>query len=267
MIICANNVDYLKELPDNSVDMCITSPPYDSLRDYNGYSLDFDQVGDQLFRVLKEGSIAAVVIQDSTKDFGKSLTSFRLIVDWCDRVGFKLFENCIYSKQGVEGAWWKKRFRVDHEYIPLFLKGQRPMYFDKEGLKIPSKHGGKTMTGAAVRKKDGSQEKSRKVLINKMKCRGTIWNYNTCGDGSKLKHKHPATFPEMLPYDLIECFCPPNGLVIDPFNGSGTTCVAAKSLNRKYIGIDVSEEYCQIANERLQNEKMQRKDLNEQKNS
>lgn len=261
-IICDDNVKFLSTLPENCIDMVVTSPPYDNLRDYNGFQLDLSGVGEQLFRVLKPGGIVAVIIQDSTQDGRKTLTSFRMIVNWCDVIGFGLFENCIYSRQGVEGAWWKKRFRVDHEYIPLFIKGKRPAYFDKEGLKIPSKHGGKTMTGAATRNKDGTQKKSRSVYINPMKCRGTIWNYPQCGDGSKLKHLHPATFPNLLPYDLIECFCPENGIVLDPFNGSGTTCVAAKSLNRQYIGIDCSQEYCDIAEKRIQQEFISRGKIN-----
>lgn len=250
-IFCADNIQFLKTLPDNSIDMVVTSPPYDGMRDYKGFNFDLHGLGEQLFRVLKDGGIVAVVIQDSTQDGAKTLTSFRMIVDWCDNIGFRLFENCIYSRQGVEGAWWTKRFRVDHEYLPLFIKGKRPLYFNKETLKIPSKHGGKTMVGAATRNKDGTQQKSRKVYINPMKCRGTIWHYPQCGDGSKLKHQHPATFPNLLPYDLIECFCPVGGTVIDPFNGSGTTCVAAKSLGRNYIGIDCAQEYCDIAEQRL----------------
>jgi site-specific DNA-methyltransferase (adenine-specific) len=258
IIVCKDNVEYLKTLPDGSIDIVVTSPPYDGLRNYNGYTMDLHSVGEQLYRVLKPGGIAAVVIQDSTLDGHKTLTSFRMIVDWCDDIGFGLFENCIYRRQGVEGAWWTKRFRVDHEYLPIFIKGKRPAYFNKETLKIPSKHGGKTMTGAAVRKKDGTQEKSRQVYINPMKCRGTVWDYNQCGDGSKLKHIHPATFPNTLPLDIIECFCPVGGIVLDPFVGSGTTCVAAKSTNRHYIGIDVSNEYCDIAKKRLETENIKR---------
>ena len=258
MIQVGHNIEVMQELDDNSIDLMVTSPPYDDLRDYHGYELDLPGLGKETYRVLKDGGIAAVVIQDATKNFGKSLSTYRLILDWCDNAGFKLFENVIYKKQGVEGAWWKKRFRVAHEYILIFLKGDRPQYFDKENLKIPSKHGGKTMTGAAVRRKDGTREKSREVYINPMKCRGSIWDYTTCGDGSKLKHKHPATFPNMLPYDLIECFCPLDGIVLDPFVGSGTTCVAAKSLKRNYIGIDVSEEYCNIAKKRLETERIER---------
>jgi len=258
-IVCSDNIQYMKDMPENSVDLVVTSPPYDGLRDYKGYNLDLHNVGKQIHRVLKDGGICVMVIQDSTKDFAKSLTSFRTIVDWVD-TGFKLFECCIYNRQGTEGAWWTKRFRVDHEYMPIFLKGARPQYFNKEPIKIPSKHGGKTMTGANIKKKDGTTTGSRKVYINKMKCPGTVMNFgNTCGGESKLKSKHPALFPNMLAYDMIECFCPEDGLVLDPFNGSGTTTLAAKSLGRNYIGIDVSEEYCDLARQRLNTENISRK--------
>jgi len=258
-IICEDNITYLKTLPDECIDFVITSPPYDELRDYNGYKLNLHGLGIELLRVLKDGGICVMVIQDSTKDFAKSLTSFRTIVDWCDNIGFRLFECNIYNRQGTEGAWWKKRFRVDHEYMPIFLKGRRPQYFDKENIKIPSKHGGKVMTGANIRTKNGKTG-SRKVKINPTKCPGTVMSFgNTCGGESKLKSKHPAVFPNMLAYDMIECFCPKDGIVIDPFNGSGTTTLASKCLGRKYIGIDVSEEYNQIARERLETEIIYRK--------
>ena len=258
-IICEDNITYLKTLPDECIDFVITSPPYDELREYNGYKLDLHGLGIELLRVLKDGGICVMVIQDSTKDFAKSLTSFRTIVDWCDNIGFRLFECNIYNRQGTEGAWWKKRFRVDHEYMPIFLKGKRPQYFDKENIKIPSKHGGKVMTGANIRTKNGKTG-SRKVKINPTKCPGTVMSFgNTCGGESKLKSKHPAVFPNMLAYDMIECFCPPDGIVLDPFNGSGTTTLAAKSLGRSYLGIDVSEEYNQIAKERLETEIIYRK--------
>ena len=258
-IICRDNITYLKTLPDECIDMVVTSPPYDALRDYNGYELDLHGLGEQLLRVLKDGGICVMVIQDSTKDFAKSLTSFKTIIDWCDNIGFRLFECNIYHRQGTEGAWWKKRFRVDHEYMPIFLKGKRPQYFDKENIKIPSKHGGKVMTGANIRTKSG-RTGSRKVKINPTKCPGTVMTFgNTCGGESKLKSQHPAVFPNMLAYDMIECFCPPEGIVLDPFNGSGTTTLAAKCLDRKYIGIDVSEEYNNIALQRLHEETIVRK--------
>jgi len=258
-IICQDNVSFLKTLPDSCIDMVVMSPPYDNLRDYNGYDLDLHGLGVELLRVLKDGGICVMVIQDATKDGAKTLTSFRTIVDWCDNIGFRLFECNIYHRQGTEGAWWKKRFRVDHEYMPIFLKGKRPQYFDKENIKIPSKHANKVMTGANIRTKNG-RTGSRKVKINPTKCPGTVMTFgNTCGGESKLKSQHPAVFPNMLAYDMIECFCPPDGIVLDPFNGSGTTTLAAKCLGRSYIGVDVSEEYNQIAIQRLNSEKIERK--------
>ena len=260
-IICGDAVKELKKMPDNSVDLIVTSPPYDNVRNYNGFSYDLHATGKEIFRVLKNGGIAAMVIQDQTKNFGKTLTSFRAIVDWCDNIGFKLFETVIYKKHGAEGAWWTKRFRVDHEYIPIFLKGDRPQYFNKEPLKIPSKHGGKTMTGCATRLTNGKTLTSKKVTINPMKCRGTIWDYVTCGDGSRLKHQHPATFPNKIPYDLIQCFCPKNGIVLDPFIGSGTTALATIDLDRNYIGIDISKEYCNLTKKRIKEEGIKTKRL------
>lgn len=137
-------IEGMQLLPDNSIDLAVLSPPYDQLRDYEDKpEFDLHATGKQIYRILKEGGICAMVIQDQTKNFAKSLTSFRTIVDWCDNIGFRLFECCIYHKNGSEGGWWAKRFRVDHEYMPLFLKGKKPAYFNKDGLKVPSKHGGK----------------------------------------------------------------------------------------------------------------------------
>ncbi|MDP3948409.1 MAG: transcriptional repressor LexA [bacterium] len=253
-IICGDAIEIMKQFPSNSVDIVVTSPPYDAVRDYKGFSLNLHAAGKEIYRVLKDGGVVAMVIQDQTKNFGKSLTSFKTIIDWCDSFGFKLFETVIYRKYGAEGAWWNKRFRVDHEYVPIFLKGERPQYFNKEHLKIPSKHGGKTMTGGGTRLTNGIRIATRSIKINPMKCRGTIWEYMTAGDGSRLKHQHPATFPNKLPYDFIQCFSPKNGVVLDPFVGSGTTTVAAKNLGRNYIGIDIALEYCAIAEKRMKEE-------------
>lgn len=244
-------VEVMKRMPDNSIDIIVTSPPYDHIRDYKGFSVNLPETGKEAYRVLKDGGIAVMVMQDQTKNFGKTLTSFRLALDWCDNAGFKLFECLIYKKYGAEGAWWNKRFRVDHEYMMVFLKGDRPAYFNKEPLKIPSKHGGKTMTGGGTRLTNGIRMPTKSIKINPMKCRGTVWCYETAGDGSKLKHQHPATFPDKLPYDVIQCFCPPDGTVLDPFVGSGTTALAAKALGRNFIGIDISQEYIDLCEKRI----------------
>ena len=206
---CMDCIEGMKQLPANCIDLVVTSPPYDSIRKYNGFSYDLHATGVEILRILKDGGIAAMVIQDQTRDFAKTLTSFRTIVDWCDNIGFRLFECVIYRKHGTEGAWWVKRFRVAHEYMPIFLKGKRPAYFDKEPLKVRSKHGGKVMTGSGNRRTDGETTKTVRRSINRMKCRGTVWNYLMAGDKNPLKRKHPAVFPDQIPYDFIQCFCPP----------------------------------------------------------
>lgn len=251
-ILHGDAVEMMKKLPDNSIDLIVTSPPYDSIRDYNGeYSLDLHTTGIEIERILKDGGIAAMVIQDQTKNFAKTVTSFRTIVDWVDSVGLRLFETVIYRKYGTEGAWWKHRFRVDHEYMPIFLKGDRPQYFNKEPLKIPSKHAGRVLTGSGNRRTDGSTTKTVTRPINALKCRGTVWDYLMAGDKDPLKRKHPAVFPDAIPMDFIQCFCPPGGVVLDPFGGCGSTAVAAKKLGRKYIIIDIEKKYCDLAQQRL----------------
>lgn len=250
-IVCQDCVEGMAKLPDECVDLVVTSPPYDGIRTYKGFVLDLHKTGEQIFRVLKDGGIAVMVIQDQTCNFGKTVTSFRTIVDWCDNVGFKLFETLIYRKNGSEGAWWKCRFRVDHEYMPVFLKGERPQYFNKEPLKVKSKHGGKVMTGSGSRRTDGVTSPRVTRAINETKCRGTVWDYLMAGDKNPLKRKHPAPFPDKIPYDFITCFCPPDGIVLDPFMGSGSTAVAAKMLKRNFIGFDICKEYCDLAYKRL----------------
>ena len=250
-IIQGDSAEVLKSIPESSIDLVVTSPPYDQIRDYNGFTLDLHAIGEQLYRVVKPGGVVAMVIQDSTKNFAKTLTSFRTIVDWCDNVGFKMFETVIYHKNGTEGAWWTHRFRVDHEYMPIFFKGDRPSYFNKEPLKIPSKWGGRVMTGSGNRRTSGETTKTVTRPINLMKCRGTVWDYMMAGDKNPLKRKHPAVFPDKIPFDFIQCFCPPGGVVLDPFLGCGSTAVTAKGLGRNYIGIDISAQYCALAEERV----------------
>lgn len=242
-----DNIEGFGKLDDETVDLIVTSPPYDGIRDYKGYSTNIGQVGKESFRTLKDGGILAMVINDGTKDFGKSLTTYRTILDYCDNHGFKLFENIIYSRFGRPGAWWNKRFRVDHEYILLFLKGDRPKYFNKEPLKIDAIHAGAKWHGTQ-RLTDGSMIPIKETLQNDKKCRGTIWKYNTSNsEGNKTKMLHPATFPDKLAEDLIICFSKEGDLVVDPYSGSGTTAKMARKNSRNYIGFELSKEYCDIS--------------------
>lgn len=248
--------DCLKELPnfpENSIDLSVFSPPYDDIRDYKkNWQFDFVSLGRELYRVTKEGGAAVVVIGDATRNFAKTLTSFRLAVNWVDSIGWKLFETVIYKRDGNPGAWWNTRFRVDHEYVFMFFKGQKPKTFHKEHLMVPSKHAGKIYTGTD-RLTNGGFKVIQPKAVNPMKCRGTVWQYATSNtEGNRLKLQHPATFPDKLAEDLILCFSEPGEIVLDPMCGSGTTCVMARKNYRNFIGIEISAEYCEIARKRLE---------------
>jgi site-specific DNA-methyltransferase (adenine-specific) len=242
----------LAALPEQSIDLTVFSPPYDGIRDYKkNWSFDFAGLGKELYRVTKNGGVSIVVIGDGTKNFAKSLTTFRLATHWVDDIGWKLFETVIYKRDGNPGAWWNQRFRVDHEYILIFFKGARPKTFHKEHLMVPSKHAGKIYSGTD-RLTNGGFKTIEPKVVNPLKCRGTIWQYSTSNtEGNKLKLQHPATFPDKLAADLILCFSEPNDIVLDPMCGSGTTCVMSKRHQRRYIGIDIGQEYCEIARKRL----------------
>lgn len=242
----------LPSLPAASVDLTVFSPPYDGIREYgNNWAFDYPALGRDLFRVTKVGGVCVVVMGDGTKYFAKSLTTFRLAVNWVDEVGWRLFETCIYKRDGNPGAWWTKRFRVDHEYILIFFKGKRPATFDKQPLLIPSKHAGRVYSGTD-RLTNGKFRRIEPKAVNVLKCRGTVWQYATSNsEANKLKLQHPATFPDKLAEDLILCFSKPNELVLDPMCGSGTTCAMAHRNGRQYLGIEIAADYAQIAQERL----------------
>lgn len=254
-ILLADSLDVLPTLPPSCIDLTIFSPPYDAIRDYgNDWRLDYQTLGSELFRVTVDGGVCAVVIGDGTREFAKSLTTFRWAVDWVDRAGWRLFESCIYSRHGNPGAWWTQRFRVDHEYILIFFKGKRPRHFDKSSLMVPSKHAGKIYSGTD-RLTNGGFKKIDPKAVNDLKCRGTIWEYATSNtEGNRTKLEHPATFPDRLAEDLIHCFSRPGDLVLDPMCGSGTTCVLAAKAKRRYLGVEINPEYHRIAMKRMQNE-------------
>jgi len=254
-IIHGDCLQTLSSFSDHSVDLTVFSPPYDDIRAYkNNWSFDFAALGKHLYRVTKDGGVVVVVVGDGTKHFAKSMTSFRLAVNWVDDIGWKLFESVIYKRDGNPGAWWNQRFRVDHEYIFMFFKGKRPETFHKEHLMIPSKHAGKIYSGTD-RLTNGGFRTIVPKAVNPMKCRGTVWHYSTSNtEGNRLKLEHPATYPDPLAKDLILCFSEPNDVVLDPMCGSGTTCVMAHNHHRHYIGMDTSSEYCEIARRRIERE-------------
>jgi DNA modification methylase len=259
-IICGDCIDVMKKIPDESIDLVVTSPPYDKIRNYkkNEWTIDLPEIGKQISRILKPNAVCVMVIQDQTIDFVKTCTSFRTIINWVDNTDLNLFECNLYYRSAQPGIWWNPRFRVDHEYMPIFVKGNKPQYFNKEHLKIPATYGGQENCWGKkhkVRKTENDFYEEDKVVNPKLKCRGTVWDYTRFRSLENMnkssKRKHPAVFCDQFALDIIPTFTTEGMIVLDPMVGSGTIPVAAKKLNRKYIGIDVYDEYCKIAEELL----------------
>lgn len=249
-------VEVMAGFPAESVDLTVTSPPYDNVRTYTGeYSFDYPAVGRELLRVTKPGGVACVVIQDGTQDFAKSLTTARLQVAWVD-AGWKLFECVIWRRFGVPGSHWAGRFRVDHEYVCIFFKGARPARFDKSSLQVRSLSAGRMMHGNR-RLPDGTATPMKRSIVAEWKCPGTVWDISSQFRGDTLKAEHPATFPGKLAADLIQCFSKPGDIVLDPYSGSGTTCLESEKLQRQWVGIDIGAEYVALSGKRLARQRQQ----------
>lgn len=256
-------LDLIKNIENDSIDLVLTSPPYDNIRDYkkNEWSLDLPSLGKEVSRVLKNGGVCVMLMQDQTKNGRKTLTTFKTAVDWCENTDLDLWECCIYERGGTPGAWWNKRFRVDHEYILIFIKGKKPKYFNKEHMKIPVNQEYKKINESknflGGRNTKGEQVKNYKeVELKDTKCCGTVMHYkNTAresGGAKTLKKQHPATFPDKFAEDFVLAFTQEGDVVLDPFVGSGTTLWATEKNNRYGIGFEINQEYVNLANKRLE---------------
>jgi len=243
----------LKILSDESIDMTLTSPPYDNLRSYKGYSFDFETIAQELYRLTKPGGVVVWVVGDETEDFCESLTSFKQAIYFVESCHFNLLDTMIYVKKCYAPAYPNmKRYAQNFEYMFVFSKGVpstfNPIQTDKERLVIPARD------KPGFRQRDGSIV-SKKIDTSKpTKAERNVWVYEV-GYGhsttDEIAYQHPATFPEQLALDHISSWSNPGDLVLDPFVGSGTTLKAARLLGRRAIGIDISEEYCSIATARL----------------
>ena len=221
-------------MPDNYVDMVLTSPPYDNLRTYNGYSFDFEAVARELFRVTKDNGIVVWVVGDATTNGSETGTSFRQAL-YFKEIGFKLHDTMIYEKNSPAYPASKNsnRYTQIFEYMFVFAKGTvlKQLICDK-----PNKWAGhKDFSGKL------------KNPVPDFSPRNNIWKYTTSFNG----WKHPAPFPEGLAQDHILSWSEEGDVVYDPFVGSGTTAAVAKRLKRNYIGSEISGEYCAMIRERL----------------
>lgn len=234
MIYNENCLDTMARMSNDYVDLVLTSPPYDNLRDYNGYSFDFELIAKELFRVIKPDGILVWVVGDATIDGSESGSSFKQAL-FFKELGFKLHDTMIYEKNSPAYPARRdgNRYTQIFEYMFVFAKGKVPsqLICDK-----PNKWAGhKDFSGKL------------KNPVPDFSPRNNIWKYTTSFNG----WKHPAPFPEALAHDHIVSWSKPGDLVYDPFMGSGTTAYVARSLNRDYIGSEISKEYCEIIEKRL----------------
>ena len=250
-IVCGDCLEEMRAFPAECIDLTVTSPPYDNLRKYHGYTFDFEGIAKELFRVTKPGGVVVWVVGDATIKGSETGTSFKQAL-YFKEIGFKLHDTMIYHKSDYKPLT-HKRYEQAFEYMFIFSKENIKTFNgikDKNNVCF-----GQTFRGT-YRAEDGSMHltsgrKSRK-LISEYGLRPNVWTIQTTrGMYPSMEYKHPAPFPEQLASDHILSWSNPGDLILDPMCGSGTTCKMAKYHNRHYIGIDISGEYCDIARKRI----------------
>lgn len=247
-LINGDSGEVLKTLESDSVDLTVTSPPYDNLRTYLGYSWDFETIAQELFRVTKTGGVVVWVVGDETNQFCESLTSFKQALVFKE-IGFNVLDTMIYLKENYAPAYpTLRRYANQFEFMFVFLKGKPQAFNPVQCKKVRSK----TERGCKMRQKNGELTESKIIVPTKdTKDLSNVWQIPT--DKSKDARNHPAIFPEKLAQDHILSWSNEGDTILDPFCGSGTTGKMALLNNRKFIGIDISNEYLEeIARPRIE---------------
>ena len=236
----------MQKMPNDFVDFVITSPPYDDIRNYNGYQFEFEKIAIELFRVLKMGGVIIWVVNDATIDGSETGTSFKQAL-FFKQIGFRLHDTMIYYKNNPMPQTGN-RYHQHFEYMFAFSKGS-PKTFNP--ITEPTKYQG--IANMKNRGKHGQLLYEKIARTNEKKI-GNVFFYSVGGGittKDKIAYNHPAIFPEKLALDQIITWTNKNELVYDPFMGSGTTAKMSHIFNRKWIGSEISTEYIEIAEKRL----------------
>jgi len=254
-LFCMDNVKYLKTVNDGAFDLTVTSPPYDNLRDYKGYSWDFEALAKELYRTTKEGGVVVWIVGDATINGSETGSSFKQALCFME-CGFNLHDTMIYATNKPPQN--SDRYEPEFEYM-FVLSKDKPKTFNP--IKRKRKWDDKRREKAYHRQKNGNMEIRQKINVNECTA-GNIWYYDTGGGlttKDKIAFEHPAIFPEQLAYDHIVSWSNKSDLIFDPFMGSGTTAKMCEKSNRKWRGCEISKEYCKITEERVENERTQLK--------
>ena len=246
-LILGDCLEEMKKMPDKSINLVVTSPPYDNLRDYKGYTFDFKSIANELFRVVRQGGVVVWVVGDATIKGSETGTSFKQAL-YFKEIGFNLHDTMIWQKPGFSAVGaLSVRYAPVFEYMFILSKGKVKSFNPiKDRLnKVSGTITGTIMLPDGSRKRMSNEGKKRRRYGQRF----NVWNITQVNKNDI----HPAQFPEQLAHDHIISWSNEGDTVLDPFMGSGTTGVACKNLNRDFIGIELNEEYFKIATERIKN--------------
>ena len=242
------SVQFMKEyLPDDFVDITVTSPPYDDLRTYKGFKFNYKSMLSELYRVTKNGGVVIWVVGDATINGSETGTSFKHAL-YAKGIGFNLYDTMIYKKENPMPQT-HRRYEQEFEYMFVFSKGKIKTF---NPILIPCKTEGQKYDYSKRKSSSSNDEcgvgRNRKEIVytKETKQKGNIWRYtigNNKSSSDIISFNHPATFPEKLAEDHIISWSNEGDIVLDPMCGSGTTCKMAFLNKRNFIGIDISEEY------------------------
>ncbi len=250
------NDDCLKILPTvdkESIDLIITSPPYDNLREYNESSFwNFDiftKIANNLTYILKDGGVIVWIVKDATIKGSETGTSFKQALYFKDQCNLKLHDTMIYYKNSYPYPC-SNRYYQNFEYMFIFCKNKIKT---TNLIKVPTKN--KRNTYSTTRLPNGSTVKTKYEVGKKTRTADNVWKYEVGYQKStndKIAFEHPAIFPEKLAHDHIISWSNEHDKILDPFMGSGTTGKVCKILNRKFIGIEIDKQYYDIAKQRIE---------------
>ena len=231
------SVEFMRDnMSDEFVDLTVTSPPYDSIRKYKGFKFDYKSMIEELYRVTKQGGVVVWVVGDQTHKGSETGTSFKQAL-YAMNVGFNLHDTMIYEKLNPIPLT-HNRYEQYFEYMFVFSKN-KPKTFNP--IKVNVKNPNKPYKWKSKEKGSSKRDRSEITYSKNSKIKSNIWIYAL--DGNREPKNHPAPFPEQLAHDHIISWSNPGDIVFDPMCGSGTTCKMAWLNKRKFIGIDMSEEY------------------------
>ena len=249
-IIEGNCVEVMRNFDDEIIDLTVTSPPYDDLRNYKGFVFPFEHIVKELYRITKQGGVVVWVVNDATIDGSETGTSFRQAL-YFKETGFNLHDTMIFRKINPIPQIYRKRYNNEFEFMFVFSKGTVKTH---NPLMTGCLHAGLELNGTTYKnfsKNEQTREKMAKPVKDK-KIKGNIWEYVVGKRQEDQEAKnHPAPFPCELVRDHVKSWTNQGDVVFDPMCGSGTTARVACEMGRKYIGIDISHEYCEIAKQRI----------------